>query len=88
MASLSAAAAAVKFVESWEFSIFYNSVIFGQIRLFHRIFGNIKASPLILETFQRNKDRVCFREGKPRAAIVRVFHQDAVIRQRDRVYKI
>ena len=36
----------------------------------------------------RNKDRVCFRERKPRASLVHVFHQDAVIRQRDRVYKI
>ena len=34
MASLPAAAAAVKFVESWEFSIFYNLVIFGPICLF------------------------------------------------------
>ena len=52
MASLPAAAAAVKFVESWEFSIFSNLAIFGPIRLFHSIFGNFKASPFILETFQ------------------------------------
>ena len=36
----------------------------------------------------RNKDRVCFRERKPRASLVDVFHQDAVIRRRDRVYEI
>ena len=52
VASLPAAAAAVKFIESWEFSIFVNSVIFSPIWLFHSIFGNFKASPFILETFQ------------------------------------
>ena len=53
MASLpAAAAAAVKFVESWEFSIFSNLAIFGLIRLFQSIFGNFKASLFILDTFQ------------------------------------
>ena len=42
----------LKNAESWELSIFSNSVIFGRIRLFHSIFGNITASPFILKTFQ------------------------------------
>ena len=38
----------------------------------------------ILKAAATNKDRVCFRGRKPRAAIAHVFHQDAVIRQ-DRI---
>ena len=38
--------------ENGSFLELRNSVIFGPIRLFHTIFGNVRASRSILDTFQ------------------------------------